>query len=365
MKELVIVGGGPVGLSAGIFAALQGIDATILEQQPDIIDKACGEGLTSGGVKLLDQLGVSIAVKRPFLGIRYRDGKQSADGHFHDGPGWGIRRTVLHEALRHRAISLGVNILQHKVTSLQQNDDYVSIDGIKAQYVIGADGLNSTVRKLLNLTPRPERLMRYGVRQHFYVKPWSNYVEVHWCPWAEAYVTPVSDEVVGIALLFGDSFRKHVGSGNGTFHHRALKSFPSLQEHLPDSCRVASQSKGAGPFKITLDKHVVGRVFLVGDAAGYLDPLTGEGVRLGFVTAMSAVNAILANAPESYESQWSAITQRYRWATNSILHLRQIEFLRKLMIPTLRTCPWLFDQILMFLESGDASSPLWDLATVK
>ncbi len=202
---------------------------------------------------------------------------------------------------------------------------------------------------------------RYGVRQHFAVPPWSDYVEVHWSPHAEAYVTPVDENTVGVALLFGEKFRQQMSQhGNaseleaGNFHKRALNHFPFLRERCLEP---ASRTQGAGPFKTLVSQHVVGRVLLIGDAAGYLDPMTGEGIRLGFVTAQAAVNTIMAEQPATYEKQWRRITRRYIWATTALLLLRQSERLRQLIIPTLQTSPWLFDKMLAQLESGGNISP--------
>ena len=73
--------------------------------------------------------------------------------------------------------------------------------GVDARYLVAADGLHSTIRRLLDRgTPgQPGRgsrspLPRYGLRRHYRVAPWTDLVEVHWAPRAEAYVTPVSDD---------------------------------------------------------------------------------------------------------------------------------------------------------------------------
>src|SRR5690606_30738129 len=91
---------------------------------------------------------------------------------------------------------------------------------LRAQWVLGCDGLHSTVRRLAGLDggrwPRGDGRLtgerrapgghraadeRYGLRRHFRIAPWTDLVEVHWAPYAEAYVTPVGDDLVGVALL--------------------------------------------------------------------------------------------------------------------------------------------------------------------
>lgn len=349
MDDLLIVGGGPSGLAAAIYAAREGLSVRVLEAQSDIIDKACGEGLMPGGVATLKELDVDIAHKRPFKGIRYVEKHRSADGLFHQGDGWGIRRTVLHQALRARVLALGVPIEQHRVKTLEQKDDSVCVDKFCGRYLIGADGLNSSIRRLAGVRFSKPQPHRYGVRRHFAIKPWSDFVEVHWTPLAEAYVTPVDDKLVGVALLFSDELRDKLKGEGGQFYLRALEQFPALRER----CQApVSSSRGAGPFKTLAQQRVKGRVLLVGDAAGYLDPITGEGLRLGFASAKVAVSAIVNNSPEVYDRQWYRMTRRYWWATSGLLALRRREWLRRMMLPALSTVPGMFDQILREIESS-------------
>ena len=71
--DLIIVGGGPVGLSAAIEARLAGLSVALVEARDGAIDKACGEGLMPGAIPLLERLGVSPA-GMPLRGVSYRDG---------------------------------------------------------------------------------------------------------------------------------------------------------------------------------------------------------------------------------------------------------------------------------------------------
>ncbi|MFN8627964.1 MAG: FAD-dependent oxidoreductase [Candidatus Binatia bacterium] len=110
--DLVIVGGGPAGLATAICAAQRGLSAVVVERRGRPLDKSCGEGLMPGGVAALAAMGVEIpaAERAPFHGIRYVDGEIVADGRFANGPGWGIRRTALVDAMVARAQVLGVGL---------------------------------------------------------------------------------------------------------------------------------------------------------------------------------------------------------------------------------------------------------------
>ena len=88
---------------------------------------------------------------------------------------------------------------------------------------------------------------------------------------------------------------------------------------------------------------------LVGDAAGYLDPLTGEGIRLGLDGAKAIARCLANNKPQRYVTEHRKILRKYWVMTDGLLRLRQVPLLRKLMVPFLRLFPFAFDQIISTL----------------
>ena len=172
-------------------AAQAGRRVTICEPKPGDIDKACGEGLMPGAVDALHRLGVTPKMTHPFRGIRYIDKGRVAEGCFPSGVGAGVRRTVLHDALRDRAAELGVRWEHRRVKTMTQHEEHVTVDGMKTRWVLAADGLHSPTRKRLGLDIPHNGRARLGIRRHFAMEPWSDFVEVYWTKGAEAYVTPL------------------------------------------------------------------------------------------------------------------------------------------------------------------------------
>jgi flavin-dependent dehydrogenase len=329
VTDLLIAGGGPVGLVTALHARRAGLEVTVLEPRPAPVDKACGEGLMPGAVAALRDLGLPLG-GHPFRGIRYRADGHAATADFRDGVGRGVARRELHAGLWRAAEAAGVELVQGRVTAVEQSGTAVRAGGRTARYLIAADGLHSPVRRHLGLDGRPARHRRWGQRAHYAVAPWSDYVEVHWGPRAEVYVTPVGPSCVGIAVL---------SDVRGPLADR-LAEFPELRDRLPAT--PADDVRAAGPLRQPVPARVAGRVLLVGDAAGYVDALTGEGLAIGFASARALVDRLLADDPAGYEGDFARITRNYRVLTGALLAAGRVPALRRNVVPLAERAPWLF-----------------------
>lgn len=334
--DVVVVGGGPVGLAAAIEARGRGLDVVVLEPRTGTVDKACGEGLMPGALRLLHAWDVDPA-GHPIAGISYRSPAGHVDHRFRGPAGRGVRRTVLHDALRDRAAAAGAVTVTGRAEDLRVKADGVVVAGITARHLLACDGLHSTVRRLAGLEtpPRPSRpgpadRRRYGLRRHYDVAPWTDLVEVHWSPTAELYVTPVAPDLVGVALL----------GPRGTSLDEALAALPELGARLAGA--TAGPVRGAGPLRQRSTRRARGPVRLVGDASGYVDALTGEGLRVGFAQARAAVATL--DDPAAYERAWWAVTRDYRVLTSTLVAWATSP-LRPALLPVARRSPALFGAV--------------------
>jgi flavin-dependent dehydrogenase len=330
MIDVLVVGGGPAGLATAISCAQAGLSVTVAEARTGPIDKACGEGLMPGAVTRLAAIGVQPA-GQPFRGIRYLDSRRRADALFRHGHGLGVRRTTLHAALAARAAQLAVPVVPVRVTGFTQHSRGVTAAGIEARYLVAADGLHSVIRRACALDPPPARHPRFGLRRHYRMAPWADLVEVHWTPGSEAYVTPVADDLVGVAIL---------GGGAGGFDSR-LAAFPALQERL-GRAGPGSHVRGAGPLRQDVRCRVAGSVLLVGDASGYLDALTGEGIGMALAQAAALADCIVAGCANDYERAWRRASRKARVLTLGLLWSRHQRLLAPGIVPAAQRLPRLF-----------------------
>lgn len=335
MTDILVAGAGPAGLATALLAARAGFDVRVIDPRigaggsPAPVDKACGEGLMPGAVAALRSLGVR-PTGREFAGIEYSDGRRRAVADFPAGPGLGVRRTALSSALLAAVADAGVPVQAGAVRSVTQDGDGVTVDGQRCRYLVAADGLHSPTSRLLGLDRPAKGRQRWGQRRHFGVAPWSDRVQVLWSPHGEAYVTPVADDLVGVAVL----------SSRRVPFADQLRWFPEIADQVGDV--DGGPVRGAGPLRRRTTKRVAGRVLLVGDASGYVDALTGEGIAVSLACAQALVDCLRRGAPQEYEKRWQRASLRYRALTSGLLWASGRPVLRQRIVPAAAALPWAF-----------------------
>ena len=383
--EVLVVGGGPVGLAAAIACRSRGLPVTVLEARVPPLDKACGEGVLPEGVAFLRAAGVALEGNgAPIAGIRWRDDRSTVEGRFPGEGGIGVRRTALHGCLLARAEALGVDLrFGVRVNELVRRGAGFGVrttaGPFEPRWLVAADGLVSPLRRAAGLEraeAAPARRWRLAVRRHFsmYEEPASTepaepFVEVWWGDGVEAYVTPLAGGLVGVALLWHER-AAGASPGHGKRFDVLLERFPELRRRLA-SAETASRDRGAGPLRRRARAVVRDNLALVGDAAGYLDAITGEGLSLGFLEAEALAGALVAADLSRYAREVRSLRRLPDALTELCLLLSRHPALRKRTLAALAREPRLFDRLLaLHVRESQAAAPLaarllWRVATVR
>jgi geranylgeranyl reductase family protein len=302
--DVAVVGAGPAGTAAAITAAAHGLRAVCLDRATFPRDKTCGDGLTANALRLLERLGIARAdldltpVTKTVL--------VTPNGHQIELPmatdGWHgavVRRVELDAALVGLARRRGVEVREGcEVETVEVHDDGVRLDNVFARHVIAADGHWSPVRRALEPDTPRDLGEWHAVRQYFEGVA-DNRLFVAFEP----------DLLPGYAWVFplGDG-RANVGYGvlrsDGRTGRELKALWPELLERPtirailgPDARPIDSVRAWPIPTRYSPARMMHGeRVLFAGDAAGVVDPMTGEGIAQAIETGMLAADAIATGA---------------------------------------------------------------------
>ena len=317
--EVVVVGAGPAGSATAALLARRGRQVVLLDRARFPRSKPCAEYASPGAATLLDRLGVRVRTGRRLHGMQLI---APNGGQFlieYRPPGLGppalalsIQRTELDASLLDLARAGGVEVReQHRVDDLLIEGGAVrgviGRDGagrpmrVSARLVVGADGLHSTVVRALGLRRGTLWPRRLGLVAHVGKVPWPEDVGQMWVG-ARSYVglAPVADGLLTVGLVTALP-RRRLGPAIGAFW-AAVAEFPRLQARLAGA-EVVDGVHGVGPLAHAVRATAGPGFLLVGDAAGFSDPFTGEGIYRalrGAELAAEAAHQALDGCPEAF-----------------------------------------------------------------
>jgi len=218
---------------------------------------------------------------------------------------------------------------------------------IFGRQVVAADGLHSPLRKAAGLDAARNRRRRLALRQHYKIRPWTNFVEVYLDDKGEAVVTPVSDQSVGINFVWEDGVIEQPTIP-------ILKArFPGLLARLGDAPPISS-IRGAGPMARAATRRNSDRLVLVGDAAGFVDSISGDGLSIAFNSAlilgMHLPEILKHNATKEsmqpYERAARRLCRGYWVVTNGLLMVARHSRARRMIINSLMRHPGIFRELM-------------------
>jgi flavin-dependent dehydrogenase len=346
--DVFVIGGGPAGLAAALAARQRGLKVLVADGAAPPIDKACGEGLMPDSLRELGRLGVEIPRESafPFHGIRFVDGSSRVEARFPSRVALGVRRIVLHQHMLACAESAGVCFRWKSVVrGIDSNGARLGNECVKARWIIGADGSRSRTRAWAGLDQQLYETQRYAFRRHYRVRPWTDFMELHWGEGCQVYVTGVNAGEVCVALISRDPKLRL---------DEALKRFPELADRLGDQA-FASTERGAVTVTRKLARVCNERVALIGDASGGVDAITGEGLCLAFHQAHALGACMEKDDLQGYQQEHRKLARRPAMMGQLLLLLERQSRLRGHVIRTFGHKPSVFRK--MVATHVGAASP--------
>ncbi len=318
MTDVVVVGAGPAGSATALFLARRGYAVTLLDRAAFPRDKACGEYLTPGAVALLrDEIGILPQLLASGASALTRETVVPHTGRAFSGATNALAcpRVVTDKALRDTAEAAGVRVLEgSNVRQINRDDSgFYGVTGtnagsdtlaIRARIVVGADGTRSLLAREMGVVRPIPRLQRIALVTHYQSGETTESEEA-----TEQGVTmhlprDRSDACCGVGIACGPDRTRNInivvplseaplmaGRRQEYFRMRLRRSFPQVWERVKDSVQVGPLHS-VGCFGHHTSRATGDGAILVGDAATFIHPFTGEGVYFALRGAQLAADAI-------------------------------------------------------------------------
>ncbi len=344
--EALVVGGGPAGAATATLLARRGHDVLLLDRAAFPREKACAEYLSPGVVDVLERLGALEAIRNLDVawprGMRIQARRSALDVTYPalNQPGdrrcaLGVPRSFFDAVLLDHARASGVRVQERAFvagavvegrqvvgvrTRSAPAEAQAGATVVRARVVVAADGLRSAVARSLGLERRVRWPRRLGLVTHYAgVTALGDCGQMHVGHRLYCGLAPVGGGLVNVGLV-AELDSRRPGESREQLFERRLAELPGAVRALAGARRV-TPVRGAGPLARRVRRVAGPGYLLVGDAAGFLDPFTGEGVYRalrGAELAADAVERALRRAdclPVGYSRARAAAFGDKEWVT--------------------------------------------------
>jgi menaquinone-9 beta-reductase len=325
MTDVLIVGAGPAGATAALVLARAGVRVTLLDRARFPRPKLCGDTLNPGTLALLRRLGVEAAATRggrPLAGMRLTGPRGvRVEARYPDAQfGACLSRFVFDHQLLETAVSAGAELEQGisaKAPILEGPAGKQAVRGVvtrsaggtrevRAEVVIAADGRSSILASSLRLSRAPVTPRRWAIGAYYEgVSGLSDLGEMHIRPTHYIGVAPLPGDLANAILV---APRGELRQGRPALLSRLARALAADPELAPRFSRARAIGPPAvlGPLALDVAHAGTRGLLLAGDAAGFIDPMTGDGMRLAMAGAELTANAAL----EALEHGWDGVEDR-------------------------------------------------------
>lgn len=315
--DTIVVGAGPAGAAAATLLAQAGLRILLCDRATFPRDKPCGEFLSPQAHVILERLGVVEALEaagaRRLAGLSLFDergravrSRYQAFGAFRPHRPWGlgVRRVVLDPILLRRTLDEPrvEAAMPFRVTELVREGGRVTgvrgrLPGgrratVRAPLVVGADGAHSIVARKAGLVRPPGGPDHFAFVAHFEGVADEGHGEMHVTDGGYTGLAPVDGGLVNVNVILPRRALPRMEGGLERFLRESIARHPGLRDRF-HGARLAGKPRGTGPMAVATRSAVAPGVALAGDAAGFVDPFTGEGIYLSLRGAEMLADAVI------------------------------------------------------------------------
>ncbi|MFN2290469.1 MAG: NAD(P)/FAD-dependent oxidoreductase [Anaerolineae bacterium] len=370
--DVIVVGAGIAGSASAITLGREGYRVLLLDRAVFPRHKTCGEGIMPEGVRILESLGVlpQILEQGGFRihGLRFRS--QSGIWAGADFPPVGgepaysivIRRYELDDILLEQAkATSSVTVLEGFAVAGPIHEDGAirgvtghpvkkpdQVETFWAPLTLAADGMNSRFHNRYGIEKKVFRRQRWGLSGHLRgVEGLDPYIEVMFQEGSEVYIAPTGADTTLAAILIEKEGMRAFRGDLAQQYHEFLKATPGLRERVRDT-EVIPPVGGRGPLGFSVSPIHLPGLLLIGDSAGFIDAITGEGMTL----ALKSVQAAVPTIRSAFETgDFGASTLR-RYALERARVTEDVSKLTRLMLEVSRY-PWVANRAIARLSKDE------------
>jgi geranylgeranyl reductase family protein len=340
-SRVIVVGGGPAGSSTAYFLARSGIEVVLLDRARFPRDKTCSEYMSPQASRILEEMNALDAVEgagaAQLTGMRvHAPNGSTIHGEFvsdhgyrgHRDRGLAVRRTILDAILLDRARAAGARVEEGTRVTDVLRDESGRVTGVvtlgdrgklverRASLVVGADGLRSIVGRRLGLIRASRWPRRIALVTHYSgVEGLRNMGEMHVDSGGYCGVADVGNGLVNVAVVVPVSRAAEVAVDRTEFLESWLAERSNLAAMFANATRE-TPVRATGPFASSAKRAWAPGAALVGDAADFFDPFTGEGIytalRGGEILAQYAGDALAGSTTHQADSALKAYDKSRR-----------------------------------------------------
>lgn len=338
-NDVLIIGGGLAGLTAAIHLSKRNFSVTVIEKNEFPKHKVCGEYISNEVVPYFEWLDVRIGDLKPTSITKLKFSTLNGKSITTDLPmgGFGISRYELDFYLYKKAIQNGCKIIKEEVENIGFKNNLFEVAttnglNLKAKMVLGAFGKRSNIDLFLNRDFIQKRSPWLAVKAHYSGEFNSDFVGLHNFDGGYCGVSKVENEIINICYLVRyNSFKKYKNISN--FQDIVLKENPHLKQVLENSKLLFEKPLTISQISFEKKLPVENHILMIGDTAGLIHPLCGNGMAMAIHSAKIASDLVEKYFNNEIKSRLE-LEKKYtkKWNFNFDSRLKMGRILAKLLL---------------------------------